>query len=123
MFINNTKKRFLGCDGLQFNVEKAAVNNDNIKLSSSGQYGVILISSMFDIINNISINYHSIHSTEENFDKKKVNETTGLLAQFNKLNNNDVVVMDKWYYSKHLHKKFIENNIGYCDPTQIRKKN
>ena len=113
LFINNTSYRFIGCDCCQLNVLKDAVNNDNIKISSSKNYGVILISSLFDIINNIPINYHSVHSNTDNFNKKKVNETTGLLAQFNKLNNNDIIVMDRWYYSKKLHLQFIKNNIGY----------
>lgn len=113
LFINNTNLRFIGCDGFQMNVVESAINGDNIKESSSGKYGTIMISSLFDVMNNISINYHSVYSTEDNFNKKKVNETTGLLNQFNKLNSNDVVIMDKWYYAKNLHIKFIKSSIGY----------
>lgn len=113
LFINKTNLRFVGCDCTKVDLLKSAVNSDNIKLSSSGNYGTLLLSSLFDIINSIPINYHSVHSNEKNFNKKKVNETTGLLDQLNKLNNNDVIVMDKWYYSKYLHKKFIDKNIGY----------
>jgi len=113
LFINTTKLRFIGCDCCKLDILKSAVNGDNIKLSSSGNYGTMLISSLFDIINNIPINYYSVHSNEKNFNKKKVNETTGLLEQLNKLSSNDVIVVDKWYYSKYLHKKFIEKNIGY----------
>lgn len=113
LFINTTKLRFVGCDCCKLDILKSAVNGDNIKLSKSGNYGTMLISSLFDVINNIPINYYSVHSNEKNFNKKKVNETTGLLDQFDKLNSNDVVIVDKWYYSKYLHKKFIEKNIGY----------
>lgn len=113
LFINNTKLRFVGCDCLKLDMIKSAVNEDNIKISNSGNYGTMLISSLFDVVNNIPINYFSVHSDEKNFNKKKVNETTGLLEQLDKLNCNDVVIMDKWYYSKYLHKKFTEKNIGY----------
>ena len=113
LFINTTKLRFVGCDCCKLDILKSAVNSDNIKISKSGNYGTMLISSLFDVINNIPINYYSVHSDEKNFNKKKVNETTGLLEQFDKLNSNDVVIVDKWYYSKYLHKKFIEKNIGY----------
>ena len=86
------------------NVGESAINGDNIKESLSGQYGTIMISSLFDVMNGMSINYHSVHSTKSNFNKKIVNVTTGLSAQFNKLNSKYVVIMDKWYYAKHLHK-------------------
>ena len=113
LFINTTKLRFVGCDCCKLDILKSAVNGDNIKISKSGNYGTMLISSLFDVINNIPINYYSVHSDEKNFNKKKVNETTGLLEQLDKLNWNDVIIVDKWYYSKYLHKKFIEKNIGY----------
>jgi hypothetical protein len=113
LFINSTSKRFIGCDGFQLNVNKNAINNNDIKSSKSKNYGVILTSSIFDIMREIPINYLSVPSNEINFNKKKVNETTGLLKQFDKLNENDIVVMDRWYFDKYLHKKFILKNIGY----------
>ena len=113
LFINTTSKRFVGCDGMQVNVNKSLINNDDVKSSKSGNYGIVLISSLFDIMNKIPINYSPTKSTETNFNKKKVNETTGLLDQLHLLNSNDVLVLDNWYFSKNLQKTFVDNDIGY----------
>ena len=40
------------------NIVESAINGDNIKESSSGKYGTIMILSLFDVMNNISINYY-----------------------------------------------------------------
>ena len=45
LFINNTKKRFVACDGMQLNVDRKAINNNDYK-SQNGHYGVILICCM-----------------------------------------------------------------------------
>ena len=50
LFINNTTKRFIGCDGMQLNVSGQSVDGSSIKKSKNGLYGVILISGLFDII-------------------------------------------------------------------------
>ena len=113
LFINKTCKRFVGCDGMQLNVSKNAINNDNVKTSKNGLYGITLISGFFDIMNKIPISYYPTHSDEDSFDKKKANETKGFLQQINKLTNNDIVVYDRWYFSNQLHKILISKNIGY----------
>ena len=98
---------------MQLNVNKNAINNDNVKPSKNGFYGVALISGLYDIMNNIPISYYPTHSDEDSFDKKKVNETKGFLQQINKLTDNDIVVFDRWYFSTQLHKILIDKNIGY----------
>ena len=64
-------------------------------------------------MNNISINYGLTKSNEINFNKKKVNETTGLLDQLHLLNSNDILILDNWYFSKELQKTFVNKDIGY----------
>ncbi len=113
LFINRTQKRFIGCDGFQSNVNKCLINNDDIKPSKSGEYGIVLISNLFDVMNNIPINYGITKSTEINFNKKKVNETTGLLDQLHLLNSNDILILDAWYFSKKLQQTFVDRDIGY----------
>ena len=89
------------------------INNDDIKCSKSGEYGIALISNLFDVMNKIPINYGLTKSNEINFNKKKVNETTGLLDQLHLLNSNDILILDNWYFSKNLQQTFIEKDIGY----------
>ena len=113
LFINNTKKRFVGCDGMQLNVNKNAINNDDVKCSKNKHYGVMLISGFFDIINKIPISYYPTKSDEEDFNKKKLNETKGFLQQIDKLNSSDVAVFDRFYFSDMFQKKLINKNIGY----------
>jgi hypothetical protein len=98
LFINKTDKRFVGCDGVHFNTNKDLINGNDVKSSKSGQYGVVLISSTFDVLNKIPINYNVTKSNEVNFNKKKVNETTGFLDQLHLFNSNDVLIFDRWYY-------------------------
>ena len=113
LFINRTLKRFVGCDGFQLSVNKSLINNDDVKRSKSGEYGIALISNLFDVMNKISINYGLTKSNEINFNKKKVNETTGLLDQLYLLNSNDILILDNWYFSKELQKTLVNKNIGY----------
>ena len=113
LFINRTSKRFIGCDGMQVNLNQSLINNNSIKASSNGSYGVCIISSLFDVINNIPINYNITKCDENNLNKKKVNETSGFLDQLSYLSSNDVVIFDRWYFSSALVSKLNENNIGY----------
>ena len=98
---------------MQVNLNKSLINNNDIKESPNGCYGICIISSLFDVINNIPINYNITKCSENEVDKKKVNETTGFLDQISYLSSNDVVIFDRWYYSNMLIKKLDDNNIGY----------
>ena len=113
LFINNTKFRFIANDGMQIVADKKAINNNDIKKSKSGQYGVVLISGLYDILNEIPISYHKTCSDIGSFNKKKANESVGFLQQIDDLTNNDIVVFDRLYYSTKFHKKLIDKNIGY----------
>ena len=113
LFINRTNKRFIGCDGMQLNLNKSLINNNDIKKSKNGNYGVCIISSIYDVINKIPINYNITKYNENNLNKKKVNETNGFLDQLSYLSSNDIVIFDRWYFSNSLIKKLNDNNIGY----------
>lgn len=113
LFINRTKKRFIGCDGTQINLNKSLINGNDIKSSNKNDYGVCIISSMYDVINNIPINYNITKCDDNNIDKKKVNETKGFVDQMSYLSSNDVIIFDRWYYSNALIKKLNDNDIGY----------
>ena len=67
LFINKTKYRFVANDGMQLTVAKEAINSNDIKGSKSGLYGVILISSFYDIFNEIPISYHKTCSDINSF--------------------------------------------------------
>ena len=113
LFINKTNKRFIGCDGTQINLNKSLINNNGIKKSSNGEYGVCILSSIYDIINNIPINYNITKCNTNDINKKKVNETNGFLDQLSYLTENDIVIFDRWYYSNMLIKKLNKEKIGY----------
>ena len=113
LFINRTSKRFIACDGMQINLNKSLINNNDVKKSANGNYGISIISSIYDVINNIPINYCITECNENNLNKKKVNETTGFLNQLSYLSSNDIIIFDRWYFSDMLIKKLNDNNIGY----------
>lgn len=113
LFINRTNVRFIACDGMQINIDKNLINNNDVKSSNNANYGVCIISTLFDVINNIPINYGVTECNENNIDKKKVNETTGFLNQLSYLLPGDIVIFDRWYYSEMLIKILNEKGIGY----------
>ena len=113
LFINRTCKRFIACDGMQINLNKSLINNNDVKKSTNENYGISIISSIYDVINNIPINYCITECNENNLNKKKVNETNGFLSQLSYLSSNDIVIFDRWYFSTMLIKKLNDHNIGY----------
>lgn len=113
LFINRTNKRFIACDGMQLNLNKALINNNDVKQSPNGNYGISIISSMYDVINNIPINYSITQCNENDLNKKKVNETNGFLNQLSYLTPNDIIIFDRWYFSEMLTKTLNDKNIGY----------
>jgi len=111
LFINNTNKRFVIVDCSQYDLLKACINNKTVIPSKSGKYGICLISSLYDAMNELPINYHPISKVTPG--KKRFNETTGLLEQLDYLSNNDILMGDRWYYNKNLHKILRDKNIGF----------
>lgn len=113
LFINRSSNRFLACDGMQLNLNADLINDNDIKSSKNGHYGVCNISGLYDVMNDIPINYNPIKCNQNNINKKKVNETTGFLDQLSLLSNNDIVIFDRWYYSESLVKTLNDDDIGY----------
>ena len=113
LYVNYSGKRFVGIDGSQDAVSDELIDNRYIKPSKNGLYGICMISSMFDIVNKIPINFQLSLSTEEDIDKKKFNETKGFLDQIDKLNGNDVATFDRLYYSYALENKLRQKKIDY----------
>ena len=70
LFINRTTKRFIASDGSQLNVSKNLINNNDVKASKSKNYGVVTLSCLFDVINEIPISYHPTQSTSTDIEKK-----------------------------------------------------
>ena len=62
---------------MQINLNKSLINNNDVKKSTNENYGISIISSIYDVINNIPINYCITECNENNLNKKKVNETNG----------------------------------------------
>lgn len=55
LFINRTNKRFVGSDGMQNNLNKTLINGNDIKKSANGNYGICIICTLYNVINNIPI--------------------------------------------------------------------
>ena len=70
LFINKTDKRFIACDGMVLHVDGNSVDDNTIKNSRNGKYGTILISGLFDVINNIPISYHQTTSNNQDGNEK-----------------------------------------------------
>lgn len=112
LFINNTRKRFIACDGTQFNVSKNAINNTEIKPSNSSDYGVLMVSEYYDVMNNIPSDYQIIKSNKDD-ELKKANERKGLINNLHLFNENDILIFDRLYFNKTIHTRLIEKEIGY----------
>jgi hypothetical protein len=88
----NTNKRIIAVDGSCIVLLKS-LQKENFKVSTNGNYCTALISTLFDIEREIPINYKlAIHK----------NERSLLLDQLDFLKKNDILVMDRGYYSKKL---------------------
>jgi hypothetical protein len=113
LFINRATKRFLACDGMQENLNAELINDNDIKSSKNGYYGVCNISSLYDVLNGIPINYNPTKCDQNDVNKKKVNERIGFLDQISLLSSNDIIIFDRGYYSEELVKILNDSNIGY----------
>ena len=113
LYINRSNKRFIGIDATNLNVRRELVNNIDIKLSKSAEYGNGMLSISFDVVSKIPIAYRLVSDTNGNFDKKKVAETNGLLGQLYLFTSNDVLIFDRLYYSIELMCTLNRLGIGY----------
>jgi hypothetical protein len=110
LYVNRSNKRFVAFDGSYVNVDLKLVNDLDVKLSKSKQYGSMLIAISYDVINTIPINYYPIPS-EDN--KKKSSETRGLIDQLHLFTSNDILIFDRLYFSDEVFEYLIEHDIGF----------
>jgi len=104
IYSNNTSRRFIAVDGSQLNLNKSLSKND-FKLSKNKNYTTGLLSSLFDTKKKIPIDYYLSNG--------KITETECLYKQLDKVNKNDVLIMDRGYYSEKLMETLHNKNINY----------
>jgi Transposase DDE domain len=76
--------------------------NDGFKPSKNENYCIALLSTLFDIDKEIPINYGLF---------KNLNERKGLIKQLSYFKKNDILIMDRGYYSEELLYILNKNNI------------
>lgn len=98
---DNSNRRIVAVDGTKINLSKE-LHKDGLKKGRNGGYCYLLISAIIDIEREIPLNYNlSIDC----------NERTALISQMNYLNKNDILIMDRGYYSGDLFEIFTINGI------------
>ena len=96
---NDSKVRYVAVDGSQLNFIKNLKNQ--FEINKHKTYCSGLLSSLFDIDKKIPINY----SLFKSFDEREA-----LISQFPYLKKNDVLIMDRGYYSDDLLKQIYDQN-------------
>lgn len=114
--VKSDKGRMIAVDASQINLDKE-LHKDGFKLSRNGKYCIGKLGSLFDIDNQIPINY----SLSKSFNERQI-----LIEQLKYVNENDTLIMDGGYYSKKLVNIFIDHNINFIfrlhsDSTLIKK--
>lgn len=99
--INDTYYRLIACDGSQLNFLYSL--NDNLKANKHNTYTYANLSCLFDVELKIPINYMMSNEDERSL----------LIKQLTSLNNKDILIADRGYYSNDLIKKLNENKINY----------
>lgn len=99
--INNINYRLIACDGSQLNFLYSL--HDNLKANKHNTYSYANLSCLFDVELKIPINYMM----------SKEDERTILIKQLSSLNNNDILIADRGYFSSHLVNKLNENKINF----------
>ncbi len=97
----NHTQRILAIDGSRINLLESL--NTNYKLSSNRNYTSALISSIYDVENKIPINYEIYDS---------FNERAALTDQLNYCKHNDILIMDRGYYSDELLQNIIDKKLN-----------
>jgi hypothetical protein len=89
-FIYKKKQlKIVAVDGSYFNFKKC-LGKDGFILSHNKEYCNAMVSSLFDVINEIPINYSVF---------KHMNEADALIDQLKYLNKGDILIMDRKYFS------------------------
>ncbi len=106
--INITHKknqvRYIGVDGSQINLDYR-LHADGFKSSKRDHYCKAKIGGLYDIYNKTPIHYQLSKGYES--------ETDILIKQLHLINKNDVLVLDRGYYSVRLIKILNEKSINY----------
>jgi hypothetical protein len=95
------KFRIIAVDGTYINVFKS-LHKDGFKLSKNKAYCSVLINTLFDVVNEIPINYGLF---------KHKNENAALIDQLKYIHKNDVLIMDRKYFSFELLKILFQSKI------------
>jgi len=95
-------KRIISCDGSQLNFLYSL--NNEFKSNKHSTYTLATLSCLYDVDLKLPIDY--LIGNED--------ERTLLINQLHKLNNNDILVADRGYFSDKLLNKLIEKNINFC---------
>lgn len=103
IYDNPNERRYIAVDGSQLNISKK-LSKSGIPLSKSKDYCTGYISCLYDVNKKIPLNY--------NFSDNK-NERQLLIEQLDYVNKNDVLILDRGYYSKNLVKILNEKGIHY----------
>ena len=92
IYENNNEPRIIGVDGTYIPLS-IDLKKEGFKTSKRNTYCIGLISSLFDINKKILINFNLC---------TKIDERQGLIDQANYLKKNDILVIDRGYYSHNL---------------------
>jgi hypothetical protein len=96
-----SKGRRIAVDGTYISLP-VDLHNEGYTLSITGNYINALISTLHDVDKEIPINYNLC---------KHLNERRGLLEQLNYLNKDDILIMDRNYFSADLLRRLTEAGI------------
>ena len=102
--------RFYAIDGSKISISKAIhEENNNFKLTPTGNYAKGLVSGLYDVINEIPV-------ITELFDHE--NEREALKTHVKVLNPGDTIIADRGYYSEEIVAYFTERNINVMMRTE-----
>jgi hypothetical protein len=100
---NPNKERLIGIDGSNMNF-LLELKKDGFKTNKHNSYTKGIISCLFDIDNQIPINY----TLSESFNERNI-----CIDQIKYLNKNDILVGDRGYYSDDVVKNLLNNQINF----------
>ena len=100
---NLNKERLIGIDGTNMNF-LSELSNDGFKSNKHDTYTKGIISCLYDVDNQIPINYTL---------SKSFNERNLCIEQIKYLNKNDILIADRGYYSNDVIKNLLNNQINF----------
>ena len=100
---NLNKERFIGIDATNM-IFLSELSNDGFKSNKHDTYTKGIISCLYDVDNQIPINYTL---------SKSFNERNICIEQIKYLNKNDILIADRGYYSNDVIKNLLNNQIDF----------